>query len=84
MLRPYPGRYLPGKLFLITMRNFILFLSIEDQAVFNYRLSRAQRIIENTFGILASRWRIFGQSIIANRNRVEMFTQAAIVLHKSL
>lgn len=56
----------------------------EDQAVFNYRLSRAQRIIENTFGILASRWRIFGQSIIANRNRVEMFTQAAIVLHKSL
>lgn len=60
-----------------------MFYHVEDQAIFNYRLSRARRIIENTFGILASRWRIFRHPIIAEP-RVEVYTKAAIITSRQL
>ena len=53
----------------------------EDKAIFNYWLRRARCIIENTFGILASRWRIFRCTIIAEPKRAVVYTKAAIGLH---
>ena len=54
------------------------------QRVFNYRLSRARRIIENAFGITASRFRVFRRPIIAKVENVILITKAAIALHNFL
>ena len=55
-----------------------------QKKIFNYRLSRARRIIENCFGIAASRFRIFRRPIIASVETVIVITQAVVALHNFL
>ena len=56
----------------------------EEQRIFNYRLSRTRRVIENTFGILVARWRIFHTPIIYSIENAERYVGAAIALHNYL
>ncbi|XP_043239193.1 protein ALP1-like [Amphibalanus amphitrite] len=73
VLRPYPGSRLGGA---------------EDdyhrRLVYNYRLCRARRIVENTFGILVTKWRILRQPIKAKIETVDAVVKAACVLHNYL
>jgi hypothetical protein len=53
----------------------------DRKRIYNYRHSRARRIIENAFGIMASRWRIFRKPIIVNPDKVISIIQACLCLH---
>ena len=52
--------------------------------MYNYRLSCAQRVIENPFGILAARWWIFHWPIRATVEHVKLYVLAALALHSYL
>lgn len=56
----------------------------ERKSIFNYRLSRARRIIENTFGILVSRWRLFLRPICLKPQHTDTIIMAAVNLHNFL
>lgn len=55
-----------------------------EKRIFNYRLSRARRIIENTFGILANRFRIFHTAMDLQVNNVDKIVMTCCTLHNFL
>lgn len=56
----------------------------EMQEAYNYRHSRARRIVECAFGLLATRWRVFYSKIGVCPEHVTAIVQAATVLHNML
>lgn len=52
-----------------------------ERRIFNYRLSRARRFIECTFGILSNKWRVFHTPILTSPDFAVQITKAACILH---
>jgi hypothetical protein len=56
----------------------------KENRIFNYRLSRGRMVVENAFGVLAARWRIFHTAIIAELDLAKLIVHTAVILHNFL
>lgn len=92
--QPLPGRELPMPYVLVADDAFALRPNIMKpysqrgltmvQRLFNYRLSRARRIIENVFGLMSARFRVLRKPIHLNAEKTKKVTLACCVLHNYL
>ena len=92
--KPAPGDERPMSYFMVAddafpLREYLLkpfpHRSLEvDKRVYNYRLSRARRVVENAFGILTNRFRVFLTPIALPPATVEQIVLAACSLHNML
>ncbi|KAM4045321.1 uncharacterized protein ACNLHF_009133 [Anomaloglossus baeobatrachus] len=55
-----------------------------ERHIYNYRLSRARRVVENAFGIMANRFRVFHTSINLKLESIDSVVLACCVLHNFL
>lgn len=68
VLRPYPGSHEKGS----------------DKRIFNYRLSRARRVVENVFGILSAVFRVFRKPMLLEPQKAELIVMTCVYLHNFL
>ncbi|XP_022172139.1 protein ALP1-like [Myzus persicae] len=53
----------------------------ERRRTFNYRLSRARRLVECAFGILANKWRVLHTAILVQPEFTDDIIKACCILH---
>ena len=56
----------------------------KGKKIFNYRLSRARRVVENAFGILLSRFHCFRRPITVKPKNAVAIVNGAVMLHNFL
>ena len=56
-----------------------------DERIFNYRLSRARRVVENAFGILANKFQcLLNATVYKKTESVKSLVLACVMLHNLL
>lgn len=68
ILKPYPGLQNRGS----------------GERIFNYRLSRARRVVENAFGILSSVFRVLRKPLLLEPSKATKVVLACLYLHNFL
>lgn len=58
--------------------------NVSIERIFNYRLSRARRVVENAFGIISSTFRVLRKPILLEPNKAQIIVMAIIYLHNYL
>lgn len=56
----------------------------EKEKIFNYRLSRARNVVENAFGILVRRFRLYERRIAISQEHLQHVVLATCTLHNYL
>nr|XP_049697636.1 uncharacterized protein LOC126054840 isoform X2 [Helicoverpa armigera] len=56
----------------------------QQKRIFNYRLSRARRIVEATFGVLARKWYVYRKDFECRVETVDKIVKATCVMHNFL
>lgn len=65
IMKPYPGKHVKGF----------------PKRIYNYRLSRARRVVENVFGIITSVFRVLRKPMLVNVSTAKKVTLACVHLH---
>lgn len=68
LMKPYPGNHDKGS----------------KERHFNYRLSRARRVVENVFGIMSSVFRVFRKPMLLDPEKASNVVMACSLLHNFL
>lgn len=55
-----------------------------QKRIFNYRLNRARRVVENAFGIISSVFRVLRKPMLIQPETVQLVVAAIIYLHNYL
>lgn len=65
LMRPYPGKQLEDS----------------SKRIYNYRLCRTRRVVENCFGILTQKFRIYNRRIQSKPENIDYIILSTCVLH---
>lgn len=68
ILKPYTGSHEKGS----------------TKRIYNYRLSRARRVVENVFGILSAVFRVLRKPMLLEPNKAELVITTCVYLHNYL